>query len=85
MLRKLSNSFKNSVPIPKHATSTVYVEGLPHDATEREIARTYIFYSYILSLIFLLYRYFQAFSRFQIITSNSKRDKGWSEGSFLFC
>ena len=29
------------MPIPKNATSTVYVEGLPVDATEREVAHIF--------------------------------------------
>lgn len=41
-LTKLSHTFKNCLTIPKHATNTVYVEGLPHDATEREISRIII-------------------------------------------
>lgn len=31
--------FHNILPIPKNATNTVYVEGIPFDAKEREIAR----------------------------------------------
>ena len=29
------------MPIPKNATNTVYVEGIPIDASEREVARNY--------------------------------------------
>ena len=29
------------MPIPHNATNTVYVEGIPQDATEREVARNY--------------------------------------------
>ena len=31
------------MPIPKNATNTVYVEGIPLDASEREVARNLIF------------------------------------------
>lgn len=38
--RSISNIFpSNIMPIPMNATNTVYVEGIPHDATEREVAR----------------------------------------------
>lgn len=33
------SSFRNLLPIPKNATNTVYVEGIPPDAKEREVAR----------------------------------------------
>lgn len=29
------------LPIPKHATNTIYVEGLPFDTTEREVAHIF--------------------------------------------
>lgn len=32
------------MPIPKTGTNTVYVEGIPLDATEREVARNYHFF-----------------------------------------
>jgi len=35
----LCSSFRNILPIPKNATNTVYVEGIPPDAKEREVAR----------------------------------------------
>eukprot|EP00347_Sterkiella_histriomuscorum_P007844 403347348 len=40
-LNRLSQSFKHNLPIPKNATNTVYVEGLPHDTTEREVAHIF--------------------------------------------
>jgi hypothetical protein len=33
----------NVMPIPQNATNTVYVEGIPLDASEREVARKNIF------------------------------------------
>lgn len=41
------------MPIPKNATNTVYVEGIPLDATEREVARN----SFILLSFTNLFRY----------------------------
>ena len=32
---------KTVLPIPKNATNTVYVEGIPLDATEREVAHIF--------------------------------------------
>ncbi len=32
----------NIMPIPKSATNTVYVEGIPLDASEREVSRNSI-------------------------------------------
>ena len=34
------------MPIPKNATNTVYVEGIPLDASEREVARNLFFSLY---------------------------------------
>lgn len=53
-LAKLSSDFKDCLFIPNKATNTVYVEGLPHDATEREVSRKLFS---ILVLILLNYRY----------------------------
>ena len=36
---RLSESFARVLPIPKNATNTVYVEGVPVGSTEREVAR----------------------------------------------
>ena len=36
---RLSESFARVLPIPKNATNTVYVEGVPVSASEREVAR----------------------------------------------
>ena len=33
------DSFRDLMPIPKHATNTVYVEGVPYGTTKREVAR----------------------------------------------
>ncbi len=38
-LSQFYNVFQNLVKIPKNATNTVYVEGIPSDTTEREVAR----------------------------------------------
>ena len=38
-LLELCSSFNNILPIPKNATNTVYVEGIPADAKKREVAR----------------------------------------------
>jgi hypothetical protein len=35
----ICNQFYDILPIPKHATNTVYVEGIPTDARDREVAR----------------------------------------------
>jgi hypothetical protein len=37
----MCEQFHNILPIPKNATNTVYVEGIPIDAREREVARKY--------------------------------------------
>ena len=39
----MSSTFSQSqiLPIPKNATNTVYVEGIPLDATEREVAHIF--------------------------------------------
>jgi hypothetical protein len=50
----LASSCQTVLPIPKNATNTVYVEGIPTDASEREVARK----SYICLLS--LYRYFSS-------------------------
>lgn len=33
------------MPIPKNATNTVYVEGIPLDASEREVARIFFHFN----------------------------------------
>jgi hypothetical protein len=39
-MSSIQNLFgSNIMPVPKNATNTVYVEGIPIDATEREVAR----------------------------------------------
>ena len=52
-LSKFYNQFHNLLKIPKNATNTVYVEGIPLDATEREVSRKYYYslYSYPFSLL----------------------------------
>jgi len=40
-MSKFYTSFQGSLKIPKNATSTVYVEGIPPDSTEREVARKF--------------------------------------------
>jgi len=35
------NVFQNLIKIPKNATNTVYVEGIPFDTSEREVARIF--------------------------------------------
>lgn len=41
-MSRISSLFgPNIMPIPKNATNTVYVEGIPLDASEREVARTF--------------------------------------------
>lgn len=43
-LSKVTSLFgPNIMPIPKNATNTVYVEGIPIDASEREVARNFLF------------------------------------------
>ena len=42
ILAGITNKFNPSIlPIPKHATNTVYVEGIPLNATEREVAHIF--------------------------------------------
>jgi len=41
ILSDLSARFDGIMQIPKNATRTVYVEGLPSDCTEREIAHIF--------------------------------------------
>ena len=43
------------MPIPHNATNTVYVEGIPLDASEREVARNHP------CLMIIIFRYLQAF------------------------
>lgn len=50
----LASSCQNVLPIPKNATNTVYVEGIPTDASEREVARKSFF------CLLSLYRYFSS-------------------------
>jgi len=41
-MSRISSLFgPNIMPIPKNATNTVYVEGIPLDASEREVARMF--------------------------------------------
>lgn len=56
----LCSSFKSSLKIPKNATNTVYVEGIPPDAKEREVARK------PLSVFICLFRYLPSIPRLQI-------------------
>ena len=43
-MSRMSSLFgPNIMPIPKNATNTVYVEGIPLDASEREVARIHSF------------------------------------------
>lgn len=42
MVSRIQNIFTpNILPIPFNATNTVYVEGIPFDATEREVAHIF--------------------------------------------
>ena len=68
-LQKLSNCFRSNVTIPKHATNTVYVEGLPHDTTEREVARKLIS---ILKLFIDIFRPFMGFKGLRLIPRETK-------------
>ena len=44
-MSRIQNLFgPNIMPIPKNATNTVYVEGIPYDASEREVARNLSLY-----------------------------------------
>ena len=41
-LSRITSIFGHDIlPIPKHATNTIYVEGLPFDTTEREVAHIF--------------------------------------------
>jgi hypothetical protein len=48
------------MPIPANATNTVYVEGIPVDATEREVARNY-------SSLFILIDIFRPFPGYKSV------------------
>jgi len=56
----------NIMPIPKNATNTVYVEGIPLDATEREVARNYLSYL-IYSFHVDIFRPFPGFKSVRLI------------------
>lgn len=62
----------NIMPIPKNATNTVYVEGIPLDASEREVARNYI--SLISSYYFLvdIFRPYPGFKSVRLIPREKK-------------
>lgn len=64
------------MPIPKIATNTVYVEGIPLDTSEREVARN------SLSLL-ILFRYLPPLSRLQVYPSYSPGKEAWGESSLL--
>eukprot|EP00352_Strombidinopsis_acuminata_P000830 CAMPEP_0176343844 /NCGR_PEP_ID=MMETSP0126-20121128/4231_1 /TAXON_ID=141414 ORGANISM="Strombidinopsis acuminatum, Strain SPMC142" /NCGR_SAMPLE_ID=MMETSP0126 /ASSEMBLY_ACC=CAM_ASM_000229 /LENGTH=62 /DNA_ID=CAMNT_0017689961 /DNA_START=1823 /DNA_END=2011 /DNA_ORIENTATION=+ len=49
------------MPIPKHATNTVYVEGIPMDASEREVAH--------------IFRPFSGFKSVRLIPREKKPDE----------
>ncbi|CDW87591.1 rna-binding protein [Stylonychia lemnae] len=70
-LGKLSGFFRNNLPIPKHATNTVYIEGLPHDTSVREVARKFILLiKYQQSLD--IFRPFIGFKELRLIPRSSK-------------
>lgn len=54
-LSQFYNVFQSLINIPKNATNTVYVEGVPFEATEREVARISVFHP--------SHRYIPTFSR----------------------
>lgn len=56
------------MPIPKNAANTVYVEGIPLDASEREVARNSFY-----SLTFLdIFRPFPGFKSVRLIHREKK-------------
>jgi len=68
-LSQFYNVFQSVVNIPKNATNTVYVEGIPFETTEREVARISLFHS--------SYRYIQTLSRVSFSPFDSKRRNEW--------
>lgn len=65
------------MPIPYNATNTVYVEGIPLDATEREVARKY--YQQIITFLDI-FRPFPGFKSVRLIP----REKRPNE-KVIFC
>jgi hypothetical protein len=68
-LSQFYNVFQSAANIPKNATNTVYVEGIPFEATEREVARISVFHP--------SYRYFQTISRLSFSSFDSKGCNEW--------
>lgn len=62
-LSNFYNVFQSLVNTPKNATNTVYVEGVPYDTSEREVARIFNFPS--------SFRYISAFSWLSICEAHS--------------
>jgi RNA recognition motif-containing protein len=60
-LQRYDNTFKNMMDFRKQATNIVYVEGLPNDVTEREVAH--------------IFRPFPGFKSVRLITKDKKGEK----------
>ncbi len=74
-LSQFYNVFQNLVKIPKNATNTVYVEGIPTDTSEREVARKRV----VLDSLDI-FRPFPGYKRVRLIPRDTK-----SGGRVLFC
>lgn len=70
----LAASCKDVLPIPKNATNTVYVEGIPTNTSEREVAR---------KSLCVICRYLQAVPGVQISQTHSKREEERRQTTFL--
>jgi hypothetical protein len=73
---KMLSSFTNLVPIPKNATNTVYVEGIPIDAKEREVAR---------KSILPTFRHLPPISWIQVSQTYSEGSEKWRKSRLLLC
>jgi RNA recognition motif-containing protein len=65
--------------LPSDASSTLYVEGLPSDATEREVARIFSSFHLFFSIPFLkfskdIFRPFPGYQSLRILTKESKQN-----------
>ena len=72
----LCASFRSILPIPKNATNTVYVEGIPTDTKEREVARK----SFLSSLDIDMFRPFPGFKSVRLIPRDKKNGE-----KVIFC
>jgi hypothetical protein len=82
---KISSLFgPNIMPIPKPATNTVYVEGIPLDASEREVARNLLIFIYLILTSFICLDIFRPYPGFKSVRLIPREKKPGEKVIFCF-